>query len=426
MDEGPCAGDGGVAITWSVAVIGAGTAGTATALFLGAAGHDVTLYEKVPQPGPVGAGIVLQPTGQAVLARLRLLDRIVARGGRIDRLLARTAGGRVLVDLQYQPQLPDAFGLGVHRGLLFSVLYAEAVTHPKVTVRTGVDVRELVEGDDERMYLRDEHGKRIGPHDLVVVADGSRSALRRHAPGVVDVRPYEWGALWTIVPDPGATYTDAAELFQVVEGTERMLGMLPCGLGPEGQGSTPLVTVYWSLRGDDIDAFRRRGLADFREQVLRYDPRAEPVLAHITDVEQMLWADYRHVVLTPCHGSRVVFIGDAAHAMSPQLGQGTNLALCDAAVLSDALSVERSIEASLFAFARARRRHVGYYQWATRMLTPFFQSDVVALGWLRDAFMPVFGRVPWFWRRMCASMVGNQTGVLSAPVPVPRLVTGPS
>ncbi len=413
-------------MTWSVAVIGAGTAGTAAALFLGEAGHDVTLYEKVPDPGPVGAGIVLQPTGQAVLARLGLRERVVARGGRIDRLLARTASGRTLVDLPYQPQLPDAFGLGVHRGLLSSVLHADAVAHPRLTVRTGVDVRELVEGDDERVWLRDERGQRLGPHDLVVVADGARSTLRRHAPGVVDVRPYEWGALWTIVPDPGATYTDACELFQVVEGTQRMLGLLPCGLGPEGQGSTPLVTVYWSLRGDDIEGFRRRGLTAFRDEVFRYDPRAEPVLEHITDVEQLLWAEYRHVVMTPCYGQRVVFIGDAAHAMSPQLGQGTNLALCDAAVLADALSVTRPIEASLFAFDRARRRHVGYYQWATRMLTPFFQSDVVALGWLRDLGMPLFGKLPWFWRRMCASMVGNQAGVLSAPVPVERLVTGPS
>ena len=62
-----------------VAIIGAGTAGSAAALLLARAGHQVTVYERVATPGPVGAGISLQPTGQAVLARLGLLAPILAR-----------------------------------------------------------------------------------------------------------------------------------------------------------------------------------------------------------------------------------------------------------------------------------------------------------------------------------------------------------
>ncbi|MBP6841448.1 MAG: NAD(P)-binding protein, partial [Kofleriaceae bacterium] len=54
----------------SIAVVGAGTAGAAVAVLLARAGHVVTLFERVARPGPVGAGITLQPTGQAVLAEL--------------------------------------------------------------------------------------------------------------------------------------------------------------------------------------------------------------------------------------------------------------------------------------------------------------------------------------------------------------------
>ena len=70
-----------------VCVIGCGTAGAAAAVLLARAGCEVTVLERVAAPAAVGAGIVVQPSGQAVLARLGLLDTIAARGARLDRLL---------------------------------------------------------------------------------------------------------------------------------------------------------------------------------------------------------------------------------------------------------------------------------------------------------------------------------------------------
>ena len=69
-----------------IGIVGCGTAGAAASLFLARAGHRVTVYERVADPGPVGAGITLQPTGQMVLARLGLLAPILERAARIDRL----------------------------------------------------------------------------------------------------------------------------------------------------------------------------------------------------------------------------------------------------------------------------------------------------------------------------------------------------
>ncbi|MEA2753092.1 MAG: hypothetical protein QOI41_7235, partial [Myxococcales bacterium] len=73
-----------------VGIIGGGTAGSAAAIFLARAGHRVTLYERVPEPGPVGAGITIQPTGLHVLCRLELYPYIVERGAQIDRLLCES------------------------------------------------------------------------------------------------------------------------------------------------------------------------------------------------------------------------------------------------------------------------------------------------------------------------------------------------
>lgn len=68
----------------SIGVVGAGSAGTASALLLARAGHRVSIFERVAQPGPVGAGITLQPTGQAVLAQLGLLEEIERHATRVE------------------------------------------------------------------------------------------------------------------------------------------------------------------------------------------------------------------------------------------------------------------------------------------------------------------------------------------------------
>lgn len=107
----------------------------------------------------------------------------------------------------------------------------------------------------------------------------------------------------------------------------------------------------------------------------------------------------------------IVYLGDAAHATSPQLGQGCNLALWDAMVLADEIEREpHDVACALDAYTRARRDHLAFYQFATRALTPFFQSDAPLLGPLRDAFMPWLVRVPFTNRLMTLSMLGLMDG----------------
>jgi 2-polyprenyl-6-methoxyphenol hydroxylase-like FAD-dependent oxidoreductase len=155
-------------------------AGAAAALLLARAGHDVTVLERVAEPKPVGAGIIVQPTGQAVLARLGLARSSTT----IDRLYLRTSGGRTLVDLHYADVDSHWRGLGVHRGVLFAALH-DAVTRERgIALHTGATVRSLRE---------------LSTFDLVVVADGTVSQLRvDHARRDV---AYPWGALWFVTED---------------------------------------------------------------------------------------------------------------------------------------------------------------------------------------------------------------------------------
>ncbi|MDB4936277.1 MAG: Oxidoreductase [Labilithrix sp.] len=402
-----------------VGIIGGGTAGSAAAVFLARAGHRVTLYERVSEPRPVGAGITIQPTGLHVLCRLELYPYIVSRGAHIDRLLCESVTRKRLVDLSYGTVGDDLFGVGLHRGVLFEALLA-AVAREDITVRNGVEIVDLERtehgGAPRASWFIDVNRQRHGPHELVVVADGARSQLRDDTGTSKRIAPYPWGALWFVGkdardPDDASTRT----LHQVVDGNQRFLGMLPTGHGPSRLlGSTlgpRLVSLFWSIRCDRVDAWRKRGLGPWKDELAKLAPESVPVLDQIESIDQVLFASYHDVVMHRWSTRNVVYLGDAAHATSPQLGQGCNLALWDAMVLADVLAgEERDLAVALDRYSRTRADHLAFYQFSTRMLTPFFQGDEPWLGTLRDLTMPLMGKFPITNRIMTLSMLGVVDG----------------
>ena len=106
-----------------VAVVGAGIAGLAVALFLHRQGERVTVFERFGAPHPVGSGLLLQPTGQAVMGALGLLDTVTDLGHLVNRLDGRDGTGRRVLDVSYDALPGDRHGIGVHRHALFDTLH---------------------------------------------------------------------------------------------------------------------------------------------------------------------------------------------------------------------------------------------------------------------------------------------------------------
>jgi 2-polyprenyl-6-methoxyphenol hydroxylase-like FAD-dependent oxidoreductase len=383
----------------SVAVVGCGTGGPAAALLLAAAGHDVEIFERVHTPSPVGAGLLLQPTGQAVLAQLGLLAEVEARSARVERLHGETAEGRVVMDMRYADLAPGVHGLGVHRGVLFGAL-AGALERARIPVRLGAEVVAVDGGT-----LVTAAGERHGPYDLVVAADGARSRLRAATGLVRRARTYPWGALWVILDDPDERH--GGTLGQVYRGTREMLGFLASGR-PEG---TPQVSLFWSLPVPALAAARSRGLQAWKRDVRSLTRRADHLLDQVDAPERLLPAVYEDVVMRRWHAGRLAFVGDSGHAMSPQLGQGANLALLDALVLARCLEAHGDIAAALAAYSHARRAHLRFYAWASRAMTPVFQSRLGLLGPPRDVLLGPLARIPWLRRQFVATLAGAKTGV---------------
>lgn len=149
------------------------------ALFLSAQGHRVTLVDQLEEPQPIGSGLVLQPTGVAVLASLGLEGGIRALGVQIDRMLGHAhPSGRRVLDVRYDWARPGRHGLAVHRAAIFNVLF-DAIARAGIDVETGAMVTGVQEGADQRPSFETDAGRLVGPFDFVIDALGSRSSLRQ-------------------------------------------------------------------------------------------------------------------------------------------------------------------------------------------------------------------------------------------------------
>jgi len=345
---------------------------------------------------------MLQPTGLAVLHSLGLYRTIMALGAPIDRLVGTDARtGRKVLEVRYQPLGPAQHALGVHRTTLFSVLH-DAVVAAGLPVRSGYTVTQ-VQRDHGKSWLLSPQGLE-GPFDLVVDALGSQSPLKRYARAQSVARPLAYGAIWGTTPWTDDRF-DRQALSQRYRGSSVMIGVMPVGRtqpdGPE------LAAFFWSLKPADHASLLQRGFAEWRQTVEAHWPATAPHLEAVGSFDRMTLARYQHHTLPVPAGDGIAFIGDSAHSTSPQLGQGANMALLDAAALSASLEAGDSLEDALERYVVMRRWHVRLYQMLSLTLTPFYQSDSKAMPVLRDLLVGSFARIPPV-PRLLASMVSGQ------------------
>ena len=386
----------------AIAIVGAGFAGLACATLLARTGHQVTVYEKFATPQAVGAGILVQPTGLAAMRALGIEDEVLAHGAKVDWLYGVNPKGRRVIDIRYHRWQAGSYGLGLHRGVLFNALW-QAATAAGVQIHTGHEVTQLAE---------------LASYDLRVIADGANSQLRAQTGLKYKDTLYPWGAVWAVLPDAQRHY--GSTLWQWYRLAHQMLGIMPTGLAPGS--NTPVVSLFWSLRQDRYAALQSVGLPAWKDQVLALNPACAELLAHITSLDQLTWARYHGVVMpryhTPGDTHCTVVIGDAAHATSPQLGQGTNLALLDAVALTQALSTAPNLPSALAAYTQARRGHLHFYSQASRLLTPLFQSDLTVLPWLRDVFLAHSAGWPVMQGVNLQTLVGVRKGWWGGQLPL--------
>lgn len=354
-------------------------------------------------PRPIGSGLMIQPTGMAVLGKLGLLDQTLAAGSRIERLFGK-AGERVVLDVGYSAlRGREAFGIGIHRASLFAILY-DAVQRLGLAVHTG----RAIDGSipiGNRRALRFEDGETSAAFDLIVDALGTRTPLTPETG-----RELAYGALWASLDWPDDAGFDARVLEQRYSRASKMAGVLPIGTPPGA--AAPKAAFFWSIRTDRLEDWRSSGLARWKADVLGLWPDCAALLDRIDDSDQLTFARYAHRTLAAPAEPAMIHIGDAWHSASPQLGQGANMALLDAWALAKALEQAQDVQSAIVRAIALRRRHVRVYQWLTALFTPVYQSDNRLLPLIRDRLVGPLSKL-WPATVIQAAMV---SGLVADPL----------
>ena len=363
-----------------IGIAGAGIAGLAAAAGLAAKGHAVTVFDRWDAPRPIGSGLVIQPTGLAVLDLLGAGADARALGRRITRMHgieART--GRTVLDVTYDPAGRGREGLAMHRAALHGVLL-QAANAAGARFELGGTVEAARPG-----HLVVD-GRAAGPFDLLVDAAGTTSPLSPLRP-----RALPYGAIWGVVPWPDATDLPRDRLSQRYRRADRMLGVLP--VGRARAGGPDLAAIFWSMPRAAHAAWSAAPLEDWKAEARALWPEMAPFLAAVARHADMTMARYGHGTLRRPHGDGIVHLGDSAHRASPQLGQGANMALLDALALVRAVAAGPLGEAGARVW-NARRAHVTAYQTLSAVFTPQYQSDSRVQPWLRDRLLAPATRIP--------------------------------
>ena len=305
-----------------VFVVGAGIGGLAAAVGLTRSGMTATVAERAERPGPVGAGLTIQPNAVIALDRLGVGEAVRAVATQLRGVQICTRDGRVLAELDAADaaELQDELGapaLGIHRATLHEVLVESL---PPGTVEFARTVVGVVPGPDA-VDVQFADGT-TDSSDVVIGADGLHSRVRAALLGAGAPR-YAGYFCWRGVTEWSAFPPGWSGEFW---GPARRFG----GCAIDGDRFYWFAVAAGPAGGSDphgAHAAVTATFADFAAVVRKTIAKTEPEAVFRTDISD------RPPVSTWGSG-RVTLLGDAAHAMTPNLGQGACHAIEDALVLA--------------------------------------------------------------------------------------------
>jgi 2-polyprenyl-6-methoxyphenol hydroxylase-like FAD-dependent oxidoreductase len=331
----------------SVLVVGGGITGSVLSLALAQRGVQVDLVEIREDWSGVGHGITVQGNALAALAKVGVLDAVLARGVPFETLRMRRADGTLIAELPTPhtggAALPAT--MGALRSDIQDVL-GDRVYAAGVNVRLGLTVRSIIQ-DDQRAYAEFSDSS-SGAYDLVVGADGIRSAIRTML-GFTTVPQPSGLSIWRVVADRPAEL-DCSELYY--DGPRYKAGYTPISadrcyaflLDVDGTRSDFGDRPDWELMYERSEGYGGTW-GKIRDTL---GPHSN--VSH-TRIEWLLLDD-------PWYRGRAIVIGDAAHACPPLIAQGAAMCAEDAVVLAELIAGDLPVAQALSAFMARRMPRV--------------------------------------------------------------------
>lgn len=302
-----------------IAVVGGGIAGLTTAIALRRLGFYPVVFEAAPEIKALGAGLALAANAIQGLQYLGLADKVIPLGQQLSHFTILDERGKVISETD-STALSRKYGLNnfaIHRGALHQVLLAALGDTPLHTGKKAIRVEETANG----VCLTFADGSEYRA-DYVIAADGVHSPLRQQLVPHSGTRYAGYTCWRAVIKNPGIAFSGATETW----GTKGRIGLVPLANDQ----------IYWFLCQNappQDPAMKAIGIADLRARFQHYHAPVAQVL-EATQPEQLLWNDIVDVPPLERYAfGRILLMGDAAHATTPNMGQGACQAIEGAAVL---------------------------------------------------------------------------------------------
>ncbi|MGB6600487.1 MAG: FAD-dependent monooxygenase [Candidatus Cybelea sp.] len=379
-----------------VIVVGAGPAGLVLALLLSRSGIRVTVLEQAATFARQFRGELLQPGANRIFGDLNLRERILALGYVFPRGMD-IRDGRKTIRFELPPVFDSRRGNGVMivpQQKLLELLAAEASKQSSFSLVMGCFARELLRGADSvggvRAQLR-SGAEMIVRAPLVIACDGRFSAIRRAAGIGVRESPVPFDLVWFSAPNPG----NLPDRIHLRIARDQMFVTFA--------SRSNQLQIGWFVHKGKYARLRARPFAETVNHIAAHVP---PQLN--CTVRQALngWHDLSLLpavsqVAETWSQPGLLLLGDAAHPMSPSMGQGINVAIYDSVVAAQRLVPAFATGASLDEAARAIEKQRRPAIAATQRTQNILTGIMYALGpdatlKLASALIGVGSRIRWW------------------------------
>ncbi|MVM41265.1 monooxygenase [Spirosoma sp. HMF3257] len=344
--------------------------GLTTALALKKIGIQATVFEAAPTIKPLGAGLALAANAIKAFQRLGIGDAVVQAGRLLDAFSIYDQHGQIITHTDSRA-VSQKYGLdnfSIHRAALHQVLMDHL---GKGVVQTGK--RDIgMQQKSDKVSIQFDDGT-THETNYLLVADGIHSPIRKQL--VPQSKPrYAGYTCWRAVVDAtGLTLSEASETW-----------------GPKGRfGVVPLANnqLYWfatQTAPANDSRMSQMTTSDLLKQFGSYHSPIPDILSRTPD-NALIWSDICDLKPLKTYAfDNIVLLGDAAHATTPNMGQGACQAIEDAVVLADELAREGRVSDAFQRFEQRRLKRTHTIIETSRRLGTVAQLDNRLLATLRN------------------------------------------